>query len=85
MPDYEERDGIIVSPGKFEGQCRYMPDMYQRYLEGFCDDDGTVVTVDITLQDRETYPELAAKNRRGTFKRNVVKFVVTDQGFVEER
>lgn len=37
----------IVSPGKFEGQRPIVVDAYELYLNGFCDDDGEVVTVEI--------------------------------------
>jgi len=65
--DYEvNAEGVIVTPGKFEGQKAYLPVAYGTYLAGFADDDdGDVVTV--TLDDGK-----------------VVKFIETEQGFVEE-
>lgn len=45
LEGYEVRDGIIVSPGKFEGERDYMPAAYDQYMNGFCDDDGEVIRV----------------------------------------
>jgi hypothetical protein len=52
----------------FEGQMAYMPEAYAQYMDGFCQDDGDVITVEIDWE--------GAKRE--------VSFVVTDQGFVEE-
>lgn len=93
MPDpveypYEVVFGIITSPGKFEGQCSYMPEMYERWLEGMAMElPNGLVSVAIEPQDREKYPELAdlVSGRRNMYKRRVVKFIVDDQGFVREQ
>jgi hypothetical protein len=69
--------GTIQRPGKFEGEMIYLPTFYDRYLEGFCDDDGKIITVDITAADRIEFPELGESRR-------VVKFYQDDQGFVCE-
>jgi hypothetical protein len=58
----------ITHPGMFEGQMAYMPEAYAQYMDGFCQDDGDVITVEIDWE--------GAKRE--------VSFVVTDQGFVEE-
>ena len=65
---YEVRDGFIVSPGRFEGQRDYMPAAYNQYLDGFCNDDGKTVTVEIFLNARW----------------QTVRFIQDDQGFVRE-
>ena len=72
---YTVEDGRVVSPGKFEGEMVYMIPAYQQYLEGFCDDDGSVITVDMPAEFRN-FPELR--------KQRTVKFTVSDQGFVTE-
>ena len=58
----------ITDPGMFEGQLAYMPVAWEQYLNGFCDDNGRVVTVDIDWEGR----------------RRTVRFVVDDMGFVRE-
>ena len=68
---------VIRSPGKFEGEMIYMPYYYGVYLEGGADDSGNAIKVEITKEDREIFPELP-KNKK------YIKFVITDQGFVEE-
>ncbi len=79
-----EMHGYITSPGKFEGQRYYMPEMYEKWLEGSgYEDNSGVVHVHINMADRHHYPELLEKSGR-LFKRQVVKFIITDQGFVEE-
>lgn len=68
---------IIRSPGKFEGEARYVPHYWEIYLEGFADsDDGKVLRFKITKEDRELFPELK--------KRRMVSLVEDDQGFVCE-
>lgn len=32
---YTVQNGIITSPGKFEGEAAYMPEAYEVYLDGF--------------------------------------------------
>jgi hypothetical protein len=67
--------GIIRSPGKFEGEPRYVPYFWEAYLNGMADDDdGTVLTFHVTAEDRKMFPEL-----RGV--RNVY-LEESDQGFV---
>lgn len=69
----------IVSPGKFEGEGRYMPTAYQMYVNGMADDDGNTLAVTFGPEFREVFPELWENGREGG-----VVFTVTDQGFVEE-
>jgi hypothetical protein len=57
--------GIIVSPGKFEGEPEWAPYFYDAILNGCCDhdyqngpDDGACFFV-VTDADRREFPELA--------------------------
>ena len=68
---------VILSPGKFEGEMIYMPYYYGVYLEGGADDSGNAIKIEITKEDREIFPELP-KNKK------YIKFVITDQGFVQQ-
>jgi hypothetical protein len=59
----------ITRPGKFEGQMAYMEPAWEAFLDGFYDEDAKWrITVTITWEGR----------------RRDVRFIVTDQGFVEE-
>ena len=61
---YETNEhNIIISPGKFEGECRYVPYFWDKTMEGAEDEtiyDGeTPVSVfKIAPEDIATYPEL---------------------------
>ena len=66
--DYTVQDGRIVNPGQFEGERDYMPKAYEQYLDGFCNDDGRLITVEIFWNARW----------------QTVKFIIDDQGFVRE-
>jgi hypothetical protein len=74
--EYEiDSRGIIRSPGKFEGEPRYVPYFYEVFMNGMADDDdGVVLTFRVTAEDRKMFPEL-----RGV--RNVY-LEESDQGFV---
>ena len=70
-----DENGIIVSLGKFESEPLYIPYFWDMYLNGFADDDdGESLTFEVTIEDREQFPELA--NVRHVF------IWETDQGFV---
>lgn len=57
--EYEIKDGVIKSPGKFEGEPIYAPYFYDAYLNGMADDDdGERLKFDVTAEDREEFPEL---------------------------
>ena len=72
-----DRQGIIRSPGRFEGERLYVPYFWDAYLQGLADrDDGRVVTFSITDQDRQEFPELKGKRS--------IKFYQRDDGFVCE-
>ena len=61
--DYKVRNGIIVSPGKFEDEPIYAPYFYDAVMNGFQDDtnyaDDTPIDVFYpTIEDAEMFPEL---------------------------
>jgi len=57
---YRVENGVIRSPGKFEGEPVYVPYFWQFYLEGGAeDDDGETLTFHVTDEDRAMFPELA--------------------------
>jgi hypothetical protein len=74
--DYEiDSHGIIRSPGKFEGEPRYVPYFWDAYLNGMADDDdGVTLTFDVNDDDRKLFPELEGVKH--------VYLEESDQGFV---
>lgn len=76
--EYQVRDGLIVTPGKFEGQPIYVPYYYGAYLDGFADfENGRgAIGFYVTAVDKEQFPELK--------RRRTVKLIVRESGFVEE-
>ena len=74
--EYTIKNGRITDLGKFEGEARYLPYFYAVYLDGCADDDGDVISVPVTADDRLVFPELKRRKR--------VRFVVEDNGFVTE-
>jgi hypothetical protein len=57
-------DGIIRSPGKFEGEPLYTPYFWSLMLDGGGDEeDGDDVIFQITDEDRRLYPELGSITR----------------------
>lgn len=74
---YKIENGIIRSPGQFEGEAIYVPHFWEAFLDGFADrDDGRVLGFDVTADDKAEFPEL--KHRR------TVKLYQRDDGFVCE-
>ena len=71
-------DGVIVSPGKFEGEMLYMPHFWEAYLNGESNtlQDGSLSSP-IESGEREMFPELGKRKR-------VVRFNIDDKGFVCE-
>jgi len=68
-------DGMISSPGKFEGQPIYTPYLYECYLDGLHDEDsGDEILFIINENDFDEYPELADIAE--------VRMKVDEQGFV---
>lgn len=77
LNSYDVHNGIITSPGKFEGEAIYVPYFWDAYLNGCADrDDGTVLGFDVTKEDKVMFPELKRKR--------TVKLIQRDDGFVVE-
>jgi hypothetical protein len=71
-------EGVIHSPGKFEGEMLYVPYFWEKAMEGFADrDDGKVYQFDIQPVERKMFPELGTKRR-------TVKLIEREDGFVCE-
>ena len=57
--------GLIVSPGKFEGEPNYVPHLWEVVLDGQSetvdadDMNGQMEAVKLTDEDKERYPALA--------------------------
>lgn len=69
-------DGIIRSPGKFEGQMVYVPYFWERSLEWGLPYDSSV-SVPVSAEDRRKFAPLLRKRR-------AVRMREDDQGFVGE-
>ena len=75
LEGYDIRDGIIRSPGKFEGEPMYAPYFYDALLNGFADEDEDgVATFIITDEDRKLFPMLAEAKS--------VRLWESEQGFI---
>lgn len=75
--EYTVRNGIIQSPGKFEGQASYVPHFWDAYLNGCADrDDGRILGFDVTAEDKAAFPALK--------RRRTVRLMEDSQGFVVE-
>lgn len=73
--EYKVVDGVIRSPGKFEGEPVYAPYFWDAFLSGMVDeDDGEYLYFDVNDDDRRIFPELKDVNR--------VSLREDDQGFV---
>jgi hypothetical protein len=73
--DYDVIDGRICSPGKFQGEARYMPHFYGVYLDGFADEQrGGILSVEVSAEDKLLYPELRRRKR--------VRWYERDDGFI---
>lgn len=71
-------NGVIRTPGKFEGEMLYAPYFYAWLIEGFADeDDGTTARFDVTMDDILLFPELTGVAS--------VSLFVDDNGFVYVR
>ena len=79
---YKIEDGIILSPGKFEGEAVFVPVFWAGVLDGGEDDteglyedgDGLVSVIELTDTDRAAWPELGITR--------ILKLWEDDQGFV---
>jgi hypothetical protein len=68
-------DGVIRSPGKFEGEMLYVPFYWDIAMNGFAnEDDGEVFTFLIEPEDKAIFPEL--NDRRS------LRLYESDLGFV---
>jgi len=68
---------MIVSPGKFEGEARYVPYFWDLYMQGGAsEDDGEHLYFDVEPEDVEAFPELKGRKR--------VILWTSDSGFVYE-
>lgn len=57
---YDPRTLRITSPGKFQGEPRYVPHFYQIWQEGHAHEDrGPYCSIYISAEDVAAYPELA--------------------------
>jgi hypothetical protein len=87
LSEFTVENGIIKSPGKFEGEPVFVPHFWSLALEGFSDgDDGRVLT--FKFQHNETpgqqcaefneWPEL--KTWLG--RKRTLRLIENEQGFV---
>lgn len=75
--EFEVENDVIRTPGRFEGEARYVPHFWAAYLDGCADrDNGTVLGFDVTAEDKTLFPELK--------KRHTVKLYQRDDGFICE-
>lgn len=59
IKNYDIRNGIIKSPGKFEGEAIYAPYFWNLILNGAADEDnGIETTIYVLKEDLELFPEL---------------------------
>jgi len=73
-----DENGVIRSPGKFEGEMLYVPHFWEAYLDGMADDDdGTWMKFNVDEGDRREYPELQGVR--------TVKLRTDDSGFVHSQ
>jgi len=61
--EYQVTDGIIRSPGKFEGEPVYAPEFWERALDGSADDEFSDRGVQMSLftvraSDRAEFPSI---------------------------
>ena len=73
--EYTVREGIVSSPGKFEGEASWTVAFWALALEGLAyEDDGDTYTFLLDDDDRREWPDLADAER--------VTLTCDDQGFV---
>ena len=61
---YDVNNGIIRTPGKFEGEMYYSLYFYANYLEGgadhdYMEQDTFISRFDLTVSEKEAFPELS--------------------------
>ena len=81
LKSYREmpQNTIIIDPGKFQGEARYVPELYDASMERDVDieddeDGSTFYIVNIVREDITAFPELAGYK--------TIAFYEDDQGFV---
>ena len=80
LKDYKVENGIITSPGKFEGERVYVLHYWDLFLNGMADeDDGEVLGFMVTLEDAYHYPELREDGYRPF---DTIRLFQRDDGFV---
>lgn len=76
--DYQIVNGVIRSPGRFEGEAIYVPYFWESYLDGMADyDDGRTLGFKIEAIDRQLFPEISKRKR-------TIRLYQRDDGFVCE-
>jgi len=72
-----DKEGTITTPGKFEGESRYVPYYWEKALDGWADleDDNRYVFY-VFPEDVKEFPELA--------KKKDVTIYLREDGFVYE-
>jgi hypothetical protein len=81
LDQYATRDGLIISPGKFEGEPIFVPALWELAIDGFSDgDDGKVYRFNIRDDDelRTKFPELS----KWLGRKRIVRLREDSQGFV---
>lgn len=60
---FEVKNGIIVTPGKFQGEAVYVPYFWEKALEGWADDEPEEGTYRFLVfpEDVKEFPELGSK------------------------
>lgn len=53
---YNTENGVITSPGKFEGEAWYVPELWDLVLDGWADEDEDgIAVVYLSDEDRERF------------------------------
>lgn len=90
---YQVENGVIVSPGKFEGETVYAPYFYEATMDGcaeelsFQEDGGGeyVALVSIHDEDREAFPEIANETCESGAPATYAGVIENELGFVAVR
>lgn len=59
--NYKIRNGIIMSPGKFEGEPIYAPYFWDLVMDGGAETDGDFAAFHILTDDRNEFPEIGSE------------------------
>lgn len=84
LRDYNvDANGVIRSPGKFEGEPAFVPYFWGLALEGFADnDDGRVYTFRFNPSDRDTLLREWPMLVKWLGRKRKLHLIENDQGFV---